>query len=292
MSTRLPDAARAWREDGRTIDVAGRDVFVHDSGEGPEVTVVIHGFPSCSYDWVEVVGLLDGRVIALDLPGYGFSDKSPDASYSLFDQADVVEAVLAELGVERCSIVAHDMGDTVTAELACRANAGELGFALERIVLTNGSIFIDMAQLTRGQRLTLRLPARRSMFSMPTPLLRRSLLESFTRTAPPPAGAIGGLIALIQYDGGDRLLPLLIRYIEERRAHQDRWTAGFVDFAGPLTLVWGTEDPIAVVAMTARMAELRPTTSVVLLDGTGHWPSLECPDRLASEIRTALSPAG
>ncbi|HET6153459.1 MAG TPA: alpha/beta hydrolase [Marmoricola sp.] len=287
MSTRLPESARIWRQEGRTIDVDGRSVFVHDTGEGP-VIVVIHGFPSCSYDWAAVVPLLPGRVVALDLPGYGFSDKSPDASYSLFAQADVVDAVLGELGVDRCSIVAHDMGDTVTAELACRANSGELGFVLDAIVLTNGSVFIDMAQLTRGQQLTLRLPARRSMFSMPTPLLRRSLLESFTRTAPPPAGAIGGLIALIQYGGGDRLLPLLIRYIEERRAHQDRWTAGFVDFAGPITLIWGVEDPIAVIAMTERMAELRSTTTVVRLAGIGHWPSLECPDRLAGEIRTAL----
>ena len=276
-----------WRNEGRMLDIDGRAIFVHDSGEGEVPIVVVHGFPGSSYDWAAVVALLPGRVIAFDLPGYGYSDKDPTADYSLFTQADVVERVLGLLGVQRCVVVAHDMGDTVTAELASRANAGTLGFAIEQIVLTNGSIFIDLAQLTRGQRLTLRLPDRRSLVAMPRFVLRRSLLESFTRTAPAPPGAVDGLIEMIRYGGGDRLMPRLIRYIEERRVHQARWTAGLVDFSGPLTLVWGVEDPIAVIAMAERMVSLRPTTSLVRLGGVGHWPSLECPDRLAAEIVAA-----
>lgn len=291
----LPAPVSAWRERGEVHDIGGRDVFVVDQGSGTSgstsddvPTVVIHGFPGSSYDWARVLPLLPGRVIALDLPGYGFSDKARDASYSLFTQADVVEELLQRLGVTRCSVVAHDMGDTVTAELAARANAGELVVGLDRIVLTNGSIFIDLARLTRGQRLTLRTPNRPTPFAMPTFVLRRSLRESFTREAPAPEGAIEDLIALIRHDGGDRLMPRLIRYIEERRVHQDRWTEGLVGFAGPLTLVWGEEDPIAVPAMTRRMSDLRPSTRVVPLDGVGHWPSLECPERLAAELVRAL----
>lgn len=237
--------------------------------------VLIHGFPGSSHDWSSVVPDLPGRVIAFDLPGYGFSDKSPEESYSLFDQADVVEGLLHGIGVKRCVIVAHDMGDTVTAELACRTNAGERGFDIEQIILTNGSIFIDLAQLTRGQRLILRLPNRAVPFSLPGVVLRRSLMESFTPAAPPPPGAIDTLVAMIRRDHGDRLMPKLIRYIEERRVHQERWTAGFVDFDGPL-------------AMTERMKSLRPDTTVITLDGVGHWPAIEAPQWLVAEIRSCL----
>ncbi len=163
------------------------------------------------------------------------------------------------------------------------------GFGIEQIVLTNGSIFIDLAQLTRGQRLTLRLPGRALPFSFPDLILRRSLMESFSPAAPPPAGAIDDLIAMIRHDHGDRLMPKLIRYIEERRANQDRWTAGFVDFAGPLTLIWGEEDPIAVLAMIERMKSLRPSTTLHTLAGVGHWPSIEAPERLVEEIRSCLT---
>jgi len=285
---KLTASVRAWHERGHAISISGRPVFVTDSGEGEVPLVLIHGFPGSSHDWSGLVPRLDGRVITLDLPGYGFSDKALDAAYTLFDQADVVEAVLAELGVARCVVVGHDMGDTVTAELAHRSNAGELGFAIEQIILTNGSVFIDLAQLTRGQRLTLRTPNRPSLIGMPTVILRRSLMESFTKSAPPPPGAVDDLIAMIKHDHGDRLMPRLIRYIEERRVHQDRWTAGFVDFPGPLTMVWGEEDPIAVLPMTERMRSLRPSTTVVPLPGVGHWTSIEAPERLAEEIDRAV----
>ena len=280
----LTPSLLAWRDRGRTISIGGRDVFITETGEGGVPLVLIHGFPGSSHDWSGLVPLLTGRVINLDLPGYGFSDKSPAASYTLFDQADTVEAVLAELGVRRCVVVAHDMGDTVTAELAHRSNAGELAFGIEQIVLTNGSVFIDLAQLTRGQRLTLLAPNRTSLFPMPRVILRRSLLESFTASAPPPPGAVDDLIAMIKHDRGDRLMPRLIRYIEERRVHQDRWTAGFVDFEGPLTMIWGEEDPIAVLPMTERMKALRPRTEVVTLPGVGHWTAIEAPEQVAAAI--------
>ncbi|MGA8986743.1 alpha/beta fold hydrolase [Aeromicrobium sp.] len=285
----LSPSLSAWRDGGRRVDLAGRSVFVHESGTGEVPIVLIHGFPGSSHDWARIVPHLPGRIVAMDLPGYGFSDKSTGASYSLFDQADVVERLVAELGMRRCVIVAHDMGDTVTAELAARANAGRLGFAIDRVILTNGSIFIDLAQLTRGQRLALRLPGRALPFPMPGLVLRRSLLESFTTSAPPPRGAIDDLIAMIRHGRGDRLLPRLIRYIEERRAHQAEWTAGLVDFSGPLTLIWGEEDPIAVLAMTRRLVSLRPSTTLVTLPGVGHWPAIEAPVVFAAQVVAALA---
>ncbi len=285
MSARLDQ----WYAAGRFVTAGARRIFVHESGPlGDVPVVVLHGFPGSSADWSTFLPLLGRRVVVLDLPGYGRSDKSPTASYSLFDQATVVQEVLAALGIDRCVLLAHDMGDTVAAELAARCNARTLSFAIDAIILTNGSIFIDLARLTRGQRLTLRLPSRRSLVRLPTFVIRRSLLESFTKAAPPPEGAIDDLVAQMRYDDGDRLMPVLIRYVEERRAHQDRWTAGFVEYDGPLTLIWGEEDPIAVLPMTARLSSLRPATTVVTLPGVGHWPSIEAPDRLAAEVRTAL----
>ena len=94
---------------------------------------------------------------------------------------------------------------------------------------------------------------------------------------------------MIRRDHGDRLMPKLIRYIEERRVHQERWTAGLVDFVGPLTLIWGEEDPIAVLPMTEQMKSLRPDATVITLDGVGHWPAIEAPQRLVAEIRSCLA---
>ena len=289
----LPPLVRSWRDAGRFVEIGDHKVFVVDrpGPPGPPI-VIVHGFPGSSFDWHAVVPSLSThrRVVAFDLLGYGLTTK-PTGGYSLFAQADLVQDLLATLDVARCALIAHDMGDTVAAELAHRHNAGELPFDIAQLVLTNGSIFIDMAQLTRGQRLAAALPNRRLPLPLPAKLLRRSLLESFAAAAPPPEGALEAMLALIQHGGGARLLPMQIRYIEERRRHQSRWTQALVDYTGPLTAIWGELDPIAVVDMPHRLQGLRPNTDVLTWPDTGHWPSVEQPQRLASAIADRLVPS-
>jgi pimeloyl-ACP methyl ester carboxylesterase len=52
----------------------------------------------------------------------------------------------------------------------------------------------------------------------------------------------------------------------------------------PLTVVWGIDDPIAVPDMARRLAAARPDARVVLLDGVGHYPMLEAPDRFLGAV--------
>ena len=87
-------------------------------------------------------------------------------------------------------------------------------------------------------------------------------------------------MAMINHRHGDRLLPKLIRYIEERREHQERWTAGLVDHPGRLSVAWGELDPIAVVGMVHHLSSLRPDVTVRTFPDLGHWPSIEAPDVL------------
>jgi pimeloyl-ACP methyl ester carboxylesterase len=273
-----------WRDAGEFVDLGGRRVFaVRRAGEGLPI-VVVHGYPGSSYDFMGVVEHLDRPVLLLDLLGYGFSDKPRQASYSLFEQADLVEAFVDWAGLTECALVGHDMGTTVVAELLARSNAGRLGFAVPSVVLLNGSIFIEMAHLTRGQRLGLMARGRPMPFSFPAAFLRRNLRESVAPGTNLGAVEIEDLFDLIRLDGGDRLLTKQINYVRERRQHQPTWTAAFVEYAGRLSAVWGVLDPIAVPAMPRHLADLRPGTDVVMLDGVGHWPSIEVPERVAAEI--------
>jgi pimeloyl-ACP methyl ester carboxylesterase len=282
------DAAIAdWERRGRILDVDGRAVFVVESGpaDGPAV-VALHGFPSSSLDWRAVVDALDerARVLAFDFPGYGLSDKPLDARYSLFEQADVAEALMVSAGIERCTLVAHDMGDTVCAELLKRSGEGRLTFEVERAILLNGSIFIDLAQLSPGQLALLSMPDEVLAEEPPMEMFRPGLAATFGAAHPASEEDLDGIIEMVRRSEGARLLPRLIRYIEERRSNQERWTAGLVEYPGPMTLLWGEQDPIAVVGMTRRLAELRPATEVLTWPDVGHWPTLEAPERVAREV--------
>jgi len=284
-----PQLVTAWQERGELLAVAGHELFVVDEGpaDAPAL-VLLHGFPGSSFDWRLVVDALVARwrVLTFDFLGYGFSPK-PDQPYSLFAQADLVEALLADKGVDRAVVVAHDMGDTVAAELLARANEGPPsagGVEWLACVLTNGSIFIDMAQLTAGQQMLLSLPDERLADGLGAESMANGLRASFPPDRPAPE-ELEAMVALILRDGGDQLLARTIRYIEERRQHQPRFTSGLVDYPGRMIVAWGDLDPIAVPAMADKLATLRAErghdVDLVHWPDIGHWPSVEDPDLVA-----------
>lgn len=284
MNVRLSN----WEGRGRYVRVGDRPIFVWESGEGPPL-LALHGFPASSYDWRLFAELTTGhRLVAMDFAGFGLSDKAADGSYSLFTQADIVEAVAADCGIESCDLIAHDMGDSVAAELLARHSENKSSLTIGKAVLTNGSIFIDMAQLTSGQRLFLKLPPRRLRVALPVRLFRRQIRSLFSAEHPLDEDELEIMEELLRHNGGINLVPLTIRYIEERRQHSSRWVNALTEFDGPLALIWGRQDPVAIVSMVDRLVSLRPDVQAIVWDDVGHWPQLEVPDRLASEVQAFL----
>jgi pimeloyl-ACP methyl ester carboxylesterase len=289
-----------WQALGSVESVAGEDVFVVDVVPDHDVDVppllVLHGFPTSTIDYAGVLSELGAqrRVVMLDFPGFGLSAK-PDRAYSLFGQADVVEAVVAAHGLANVDLLSHDMGDSVAGELLARDLDGELGFGIERRVLTNGSIYLAQAHLTDGQQFLAALPDE----ALPDDTAPDvdALDAALTATLAPPESEssqpdpvhVRAAAELVARNGGNRLLPRLIRYIEERREHEDRWTGAIELHPAPLTIVWGDADPIAVWPMTDELLQRRPDAQRVRLEGVGHYPMLEAPAAYTSAVLSGLS---
>ncbi len=301
MSAGAPPAdgiVAAWAKQGWFHEFDERAVFVADLGpdDDPEPVLVLHGFPTSGADWHAVAAALatgGRRVVVPDLLGYGFSAK-PDQEYSLFVQADLVESVIADLGIDCVALVTHDMGNSVGGEILARALDGELGFGVERRVLTNGSIYIDLAQLSAGQQLLLSLPdamlTEAEAELVGAELLHGALVATFAPGSRVADAEVDAMVELVLRRDGNRLLPRTIRYIEERREHEGRWTGAVESHAAPLTVIWGDADPIAVVAMTGQLLDRRPGTPVTHLAGVGHYPMLEAPEPFLDALRTGLAP--
>lgn len=268
------------RDDYFVVDVGPRDA---------RPIVLLHGFPGSTFEWRHVVDHLGDRwrIVSFDYLGFGLSDKPAAADYSLFRQADRVERLLGGVGIRDAVIVAHDVGDTVASELLQRSIEGRPALHVEGVVLLNGSIFIDLVQLSAGQEFLLDLPDEMLAESFGTEVTTDALAASFP-PGRPDAEELAAMVALVHREGGDRLLPRVIRYIDERRRHQDRWTAGLRDFAGPLAAFWGDLDQIAVPAMADRLASIRAQAghpfAVEHWGDVGHWPPVEAPDRVAAAI--------
>jgi pimeloyl-ACP methyl ester carboxylesterase len=280
-----------WRGLGTEHLIGEERVFVVDAPPtGPAVApplLVIHGFPTSSFDFVDVLAALRAarRVVLLDLPGFGLSAK-PDRAYSLFGQASVVETVVAGLELSEVDLLTHDMGDSVGGELLARDLEGALPFSVRRRVLTNGSIYLDLAHLTDGQRFLAALPdARLDEAAAPG---RDALVAALEATlGPEPTADDDALTAaadLVVRDGGNRLLPRLIRYLAERSQHEERWTGAIETHPAPLAIVWGDADPIADWSMTDRLVERRADATRARLAGVGHYPMVEEPEVFAEAV--------
>ena len=292
--------ARGWEALGRYRDLCGHRVFTIDAppigDEAHEPLLLLHGFPTSSFDFTAVLDPLRNRrrLLLLDGLGYGLSAK-PDLPYTLARQADVVAAFVDQLGISRLSLLTHDVGDTVGGELLARRAEGAWAVEIVRRVVTNGSIYIGQAHLTDGQQFLLSLPDEKLPADAPltSATLTRSLRETFSpRAALPPEGSpedlLPATVEQIMRDEGHLLLPRLIRYIEERRRNEARFTGAIESDPSPLHIVWGMDDPIAVTSMVDTLRAARPDATVDLLEGVGHYPMVEAPDRFVAAVRNGL----
>ena len=147
-----------WVEDTKHWRHRDHEIAFHEAGTGSAL-VLIHGFPTCSWDWHRVwPGLALGyRLVAADMIGFGQSAKPRAHAYSIFDQADLYEGLLASLGVERVHILAHDYGDTVAQEMLARfterRGARAPGAVIESVCFLNGGLFPETQQPLLIQRL-------------------------------------------------------------------------------------------------------------------------------------------
>ncbi len=289
-----------WKARGSFADAEHGEVFYLDipavSSEPDDAALdpllIIHGYPSCSYDWAGCLPALAARrrVVLMDLPGFGLSAK-PDVRYSIRLYADAVEAVASEAALTSVALVTHDMGDTVGGELLARDLEGELGFAVSERVLTNGSIYIDMAQLTNGQQFLLAADDAKldAGWGGDGSAFQASLAAICSPDHQPAAEDLAALWAFMSYNEGDRLLARTIRYIEDRRAEEARFTGAIEKHPSPLGVVWGALDPVAVYPMTDKLLAARPDARRVTLEDVGHFPMLEDASRTADAIVSLLS---
>ena len=289
-----------WEAIGTRRRLCDEHIFTIDAPSlGPErhaPLLVLHGFPTSSFDFAAVLdGLRDGRrVLLFDMVGYGLSAK-PDRAYSIALQADIATAYVAALGIDRLALLTHDMGDTVGGELLARRAEGAWPVDVTRRVVTNGSIYIEQAHLTAGQQMLLGLPDQVLAGAIPIDdaSLAQSLRETFSEATPLvpegwPEDPVPAAAAHIVRDEGHRLLPRLIRYIEERRANERRFTGAIESDPSPLHIVWGLDDPIAVPSMVDTLLSARPDATATRLSGVGHYPMVEAPQRFLGAALAGL----
>ena len=289
-----PDLRRAYGPQGRSpwLDVDWRShqhwtivndtpvnvVELGDSAPTRPALLFLHGLFGSWPNWLEQLPVFaaDHRVIALDLPGFGRSPLPPGGAVSIAGYADLLDALLEQLGVESAAVVGNSMGGFIAAELTIRHPR-----RVERLVL------ISPAGLSthRDPRIVRSLPWVRRMerplaaylgrlASHADAVARRPGLRNafFGTIVPHPTRLPAALVAeQLRGAGTPGLIPAAQAISEyDLRPHLER-------IACPTLIVWGNRDRVITRRDLDAFAELIPGARKVMYEDTGHMSQLERP---------------
>jgi pimeloyl-ACP methyl ester carboxylesterase len=269
----MPNAPR----DASYLELRGTRVRYRDVGQGPAV-VLLHGFASSLETWKDVIPALakDHRVLALDLKGFGWTDR-PAGDYSPAEQARIVLALLDARGVDRASVVAHSWGSSVALELALAAPERVTRLALYDAWVYEDQLptfFLWARAAGVGEALFSLFYAERADERMALAFFdRRALDEPAAQAVERALERPGTKAAALAAVRGQRYSAVEPRY---RTVDQ------------PTLLLWGREDVVSSVRVGERLVRDLPRARLVVYPRCGHFPMIEARGASTADLRAFL----
>ena len=261
----------------------GLRVHYLTAGDGDPV-LLLHGWPTSSHLWRNVIPHLSGsrRVFALDLPGFGRSDKPADASYSFRFYERVLEAFCAELGIARTALAVHDLGGPIGLYWAVRNPQ-----RISSLALLNTFVYPEVSSAVKLFVLATRTPLLRDWLASPSGIAAalRLGVERRERLTPEvlapyqePCRERAARRALLA--AGHGLHPDGLREIAEKLPR----------FEVPVRIVYGENDRILpdIARTMARVARDLPQARVTALRGCGHFVQEDAPTAVGRALRDGL----
>ncbi|MDX6382718.1 MAG: hypothetical protein QOK48_291 [Blastocatellia bacterium] len=261
--------------------VGGVRIHYQEAGdENAPPIILIHGFISSNLVWNEVLLPLARagfRVIAPDLPGYGYSDKPRDGRYTIDAQAHAVLSLMNQLEIDQATIVGASYGGAVAATLAL-----DYPERVENLVLV-GAVTNDEPK----KKLLLRLVNMPLIGDVATPLflgsnwiLRKRTEEVYRR---------------LGYPVDERKLAARHHLLETSATHRAmirtvrRWSANRISREAslircPTLLVWGDEDTHIPISEAFRLRDSIPNARLVVFRHCGHLPPTEAPGQFVELV--------
>lgn len=253
-------------EKGAYVDAGGIRTHYHDVGEGAPV-VMLHGSgPGVSAwaNWQHAIPALsrDRRVLALDIVGFGHTDRPEDVTYSLRTWTDHVWSFLDALGLDRVSLVGNSLGGRIALQMA-----EDDQDRLDRIVL--------MGAPGVGMTITDGLQALRAY--EPSPEAMRHLLRTYFAVDP---DLITDDLVRIRYEasaapGAHEAYRLMFFDPRHQGGQLGISEEQVRAVTRPTLLVHGREDRIVPVDVAWNMLRLLPDADLHVFSGCGHWTQIE-----------------
>jgi pimeloyl-ACP methyl ester carboxylesterase len=274
--------------DRHLIVDGARLAYRHTTGRTGETLVFLHGTPSHSHIWRDVIPALEAAghgVLAYDLLGYGASERPLDRDTSVTAQADLLAEVLAQLEIRRCTLIAHDIGGAVAQIFTTRHPD-----RIDRLML------IDTVSYDSWPSSTWRRIIRDHLddhAAMPQADFEAMLTRQLTMTVADPTRMTGE--TLDAYLAPHRTPLGRASFFEHQVRHYDstptqRAAPSLKTLPTPTKILWGAQDHWQPLHYARRLAEDIPNATLTVVPDAGHFLMEDAPDRVTAEIRALLAP--
>jgi pimeloyl-ACP methyl ester carboxylesterase len=263
------------------IPVGPGALHVERYGHGGLPIVLLHGFGTSSFLWRDVAPEIAGArhtAIALDLLGYGESDRPLDTDFGIAAQADYVDRALTALRVPRADVVGVDLGGAVALRLAGSRRERVSHLVLVNSLTAESTPADDVRALQRNTaRFVLRVA---TGILGATPLLRPVLEGSVADRAHMPWRLIARYLA--PYVGQDGVRHLLALAASVSAHDLEEITPSAVN--APTLVVRGEADRWLEAGVAERLTAALPNAHLVRLPGVGRLVPEETPEQLAGLV--------
>jgi len=265
------------REPGRlrfaSVATRGPRLSLVEAGTGPTV-LAIHGLGATKSSFLSTVAALadDFRVIAVDLPGFGDSDKPIGAAYDARFFAEAVTDLLDALELDRVHLLGNSLGGRIALEvgLSCPGRVSRIGLLAPSLAWRRGRPWQPLLRLVRPELGLLQLAP-------------RPVVERFVRWLIPDAddgwaaaGVDEFLRAYLTRSGRAAFYAAARHiYLDEPHGERGFWTR-LATLKPPALFVWGRHDRLVPLAFARHVAETLPRAGQLELD-CGHVPQIELP---------------
>ena len=287
-------AVRRWEDvdlaaatqPGQNVEVDGVRLHYVEAGSGPPL-LLLHGLNGSTFGFRLLMPCLAThfRTIALDLMGFGYSERPQHRDYSLGAQARLVAGFLDALGIAKASVLGHSLGGAVAMHLAL-----EFPERVDRLILVSSASDSETRRGLRSSRLVRPLLPVVAAFTVQNQRFRRMSLRSACYD---PAfitpEIIEGYMAPTRVRGHLRALGSLM---VDRRKDPPLDPAAI---SQPALIIWGAADHWLPASHGERLQALIPNSRMTVIDRAGHLVLEEQPEesaRVLIDFLQAPMPAG
>jgi pimeloyl-ACP methyl ester carboxylesterase len=267
----LPEADR--------VVLAGRGQLrvIERNPQGQETVLLVHGYGSSSASWMPIVPTLATRyrVLVIDLPGFGLSDKR-EGDYSPDALADVLAEVLDQKGVKRAHVVGHSWGSSIVMAFARRHRD-----RLNKLAVVSGWVYDEqLFPLMRWAR----SPGGKGFYAL---FYRQNIGERMYFNFYDPSKLSQQVVDEVEKSmHREGALAAAVEAAASMKLYEHEGDYPKVD--AETLVLWGRQDRVARVAFGERLARDLPKARLVVIDRCGHIPMWECTGETAIALRGFL----